>query len=145
MMRRRSEKTGEPEKKGNCFQANGNYFQRKAVPGWQICHGLVINSIDQKPMVHCWIEYTRIHRIDNLKFKTAWVIDVSKSNKYNSAAELYYYFGSIDPELIMRYDLNQYLENIIEKGTYGPWDIYDNREPVPYISPLDKDIRENPG
>lgn len=143
-MRRRYGKTEEPKRNGNCFQANGNYFQRKAVPGWHLCHGLVINAIDQKPMVHCWIEYTRIHRVKDLKFKTAWVIDYSNGARYDSAAELYYYFGKIDPELVMRYDLVQYLEKIIEKGTYGPWDIYDDRELVPYLSPL-QDTPDNPG
>lgn len=108
---------------GDCFQANASHFLQSSRKDWRLCHGIVLNSKDGMPMMHCWIESEEVKHLGKNKIEIFWVIDMSNTNDIRVPKGMYYHLGRIDPDEVVRYDLERFGELIAEFGTYGPWEI----------------------
>lgn len=112
----------EPKGGGNCFDQNGNYFMSHAEEGWSLVHGIVINSLDQEPMNHCWIEVEfEQENSGGQKWPQHDVIDKSNGNDVRMAQPIYYHFGKVQDTV--KYNKEEYLAKLMDIKTWGPWDI----------------------
>ena len=93
----------------------------KEVDGLTICHGVCVNSLDEKPMMHAWVEFpVELEAIGS----TLWMcVDAAQPDKdvVVIPRELYYMVGRIDPELIRRYTPKEALDLSIKTGHCGLW------------------------
>ncbi len=98
---------------GNCYEANANamYKDKKIFKDAELVQGVVINSIDKKPMGHCWIELGDV------------VFDYSNSKSFGIRREEYYELGQIPVKdyKYHRYSFMDMCKQIVKHETYGPW------------------------
>ena len=121
-----------PGKNGNCYDENGRYFLDHGKDNWKLVHGIVINSADEKPMGHCWIEVKALpnentgslldQAIANLppEFEVM-CIDKSNGNDANLPQMIYYHFGKIQDTI--KYSVQEFRELVLKHSTWGPWEI----------------------
>ena len=108
---------------GDCFDKHGRLFLfQNPGPNWQIVHGVVINSADEKPMNHCWLEKTEeVEFPGGNKWPMTNCIDKSNGNDAEMPQAIYYFAGRIQET--KKYDLEEYREKVNDSGTWGPWEI----------------------
>ena len=109
----------EKEAIGDCFESNSNYFINNWKPGWLLCHGVVENSDDHKPMVHCWIEYC-VAVGERSSFDM--VIDKSNGHDMEVPKAVYYRVGRVSE--VVRYNHCEFMEKVEENDCWaGPWEL----------------------
>ena len=98
---------------GNRYEANANamYKDKKIFKDAELVQGVVINSVDKKPMGHCWIELGDV------------VFDFSNSKSYKGRKEKYYELGQIPVKKYKyhRYSFMDMCKQLVKHETYGPW------------------------
>ena len=101
---------------GNCYEANAKkiLFDAKFEKA-TLVHGVAMNSQDNKPMGHCWLEIgDTCYDFANEK---AWEVEKA----------LYYEVGLVKTYLaggykIYKYTKKQVQENIVTIGHWGAWE-----------------------
>ena len=78
-----------------------------------LCHGIVHGQgwLEGMEYPHAWNET-----------EDGYVIDQSNGNDVYMPREAYYALGKIDPQNVRRYDYLDMARQIVDEGTYGPWD-----------------------
>jgi len=97
---------------GNCYEDNAKHLlfgiRKSKVDSFRLCHGIVINAIDKKPMGHCWIESKGV------------VIDKSNGLDVEMKMDLYYELGNI--KKVYKYTVHEVRRKIVEFEHWGAWD-----------------------
>jgi hypothetical protein len=100
---------------GDCYCAAGRYLMDHGInkPNLVLVHGEVVGQgkISGISYGHAWIEDGDM------------VIDVSKGKKLELPKVFYYALGQIDESKLLKYNLEQMREKILETGQWGPWDL----------------------
>lgn len=78
-----------------------------------LCHGIVTGQgpLEGVRYSHAWNET-----------QSGFVIDQSNGNDIVIDKASYYALGRIDPSEVRYYNYEEMLRNVVERGTYGPWD-----------------------
>jgi hypothetical protein len=109
---------------GNCFEENALKFvecvkkNKSELVDYYLVHGIVINSIDKKPMQHCWIE--QVFSLGSVTQTTC--LDYSGSHAHKLSKESYYAIGGIKENNVVRYDYAEATKNMLDSNHYGSWD-----------------------
>ena len=113
--------------KGKCFESTSEYTLRYCREtedyrgDFEVCHGYVTGTGGKVVGVtypHAWIERTYKYNDRPL------VLCYDETHNLGPLpAELYYKAGDIDPETVIRYELDQVVELCLKHGHYGPWHI----------------------
>lgn len=118
-------KSKTPKGEGNCYDANGREFldlcqkNKNADVEYVMVHGVVKNSVDNKPMGHAWIE--AIHELGTIKHVIC--LDFANNHAHSLSQETYYFIGAIDPEKTVKYSCAEFKEKILESGHWGHWEL----------------------
>lgn len=100
---------------GDCFEVHAKFMLEPANQryNWKLCHG-VVRPVRGRMVgwqfVHAWLE------IDDQ------VLDISNGGRIGCQQIIYYIFGDIQEENVVRYDLQQMRSWLVDRGTWGPWD-----------------------
>lgn len=114
---------------GDCFEVCGRFMtigvsdyrpdiKIKPEPGFLLVHGVAINTQDDKPFMHAWVEMNGTHVLDLASGKTN-VIPI----------EIYYEVGKIDPATTIKYTMQQANKKINDEQHWGPWKDFDKLNP----------------
>ena len=114
-------------KMGDCYIANGQEFMEIVndnADNVKLVHGVVKNSLDGLEMGHCWIEKTVVGNLGG-KYEFTYVVCIDKSNGNNIELpkEVYYFYGKIDENKVVKYNKEEYYSKLLETQNWGPWDI----------------------
>lgn len=117
-------------KNGNCYEqailyvlAQDGFDDRELF----VCHGIVGGfEMDGEYVIrhgHAWVEYRQDYPNPNLPadFQIWKCIDKSNGNDSELPRELYYKFGNIDPDEVIRYSKEDAMKIVLIEENYGPW------------------------
>ena len=119
-----------PPREGDCYDANGREFldlcgrNKNEHVNYLMVHGVVINSVDKKPMGHAWIEATLT--MGSASMTTC--LDFANGHAHSLSKETYYVLGGIAEDKVVRYTLEEYKKKILESGHWGHWDLDINED-----------------
>jgi len=96
---------------GDCFiVATELCIQKRGL--YKLAHGMVNGSFSTKGLrfAHAWCECGDV------------VIDKANGNNAKVPKDIYYELGGIEEYEVKRYNFTEVREQLIEKGTWGPWE-----------------------
>lgn len=113
-----------PKTEGKCFENNGRWAmdiylkhsrakETVYVENFKLVHGLVINAVDEKPMIHCWIEEETDYN--------QRVYDDTRGDRPVFPKEFYYAMARVNPDQTVKMPLKEAMAFMSKTGHYGPW------------------------
>lgn len=118
-----------PKAKGDCYEANAKKFMehiardKRDWVDYKLCHGVVINQMDKKPMGHAWIELTMTMG----KHTEVIVLDYANGHAHKLGRDTYYIIGDIKPENVKRYTIDEVRQWLLKTEHWGHWELNVNR------------------
>lgn len=110
--------TKEPKTGGDCHEAAAKLLLELTEKGMDavMVQAVVINSLDNKPMSHSWVEFGESNR---------FVLDFSNNERHCFPKDLYYEVAKIQDRI--EYTREQVIDKMLTTGKYQLWDLQCDR------------------
>lgn len=127
------------QRKGDCYEAAVHFMMSRMVEDdwerYRLCHGLVVGQGGEvlgKTFDHAWVE-RRDDPPPNLPpaFDVfEWITCIDKSNGHDVSllSDAYYALGQVNLSSIVRYTMQEMMENMAFYRHYGPWHVEKEKE-----------------
>jgi hypothetical protein len=125
---------------GDCFQAALRTVMdmpKEEQDGCYVVHGYPMGQGDIEGIrfVHAWVEAKEkvAETDDGESISIDVVIDNSNGKEVSMPRAMYYRLGKIDPDEVVRYEVQEAFLKAVTTGHYGPWDIDRTEEEMELI------------
>ena len=112
------------KRNGDCYESALKFVMDNDHEDYEVCHGIVggfeVDGVWIPRHGHAWVEVNR--PFEFMPDEDFWVcIDRANGKDAELPRDVYYKFGVIDSEEIVRYSRIDALKQAASTGNFGPW------------------------